>query len=83
MAAARLVDPSFQRKLGLDLAESYEELSVLLDHGLLPNEETRAVASTSASDAADSTKSISSDRHGARKITRFRPPELKRSHGNH
>lgn len=42
MAAARLVDPSFQRKLGLNLAECYEELSLLLDHGLLPNEESRA-----------------------------------------
>jgi len=55
MAAARLVDPSFQRKLGLDLAESYEELSVLLNHGLLPNEESHAIASTRASDAVDST----------------------------
>ena len=40
MAAPRLVDPGFQRKLGLDLAESYEELSMLLNHGLLPNQES-------------------------------------------
>lgn len=39
MAAARLVDPSFQRKLGLTLAESYEELSRLLYHGLLPHQD--------------------------------------------
>jgi AcrR family transcriptional regulator len=37
MAAARLVDPTLQRKLGLNLAESYEELSRLLYHGLLPH----------------------------------------------
>src|SRR5579872_3765901 len=54
MAAARLVDPSFQRKLGLDLAESYEELSLLLDHGLLPNEESDVRASMSAADTLDS-----------------------------
>ncbi len=37
MAAGRLIDPAFQRKLGLTLAESYEELSRLLYHGLLPD----------------------------------------------
>jgi AcrR family transcriptional regulator len=39
MAAGRLIDPSFQRRLGLNLAESYEELSRLLNHGLLPHQE--------------------------------------------
>ncbi|MDO8434291.1 MAG: TetR/AcrR family transcriptional regulator [Candidatus Binatus sp.] len=38
MAAGRLIDPDFQRKLGLTLAESYEELSRLLYHGLLPGQ---------------------------------------------
>ncbi|HVN29065.1 MAG TPA: hypothetical protein VMT64_11290 [Candidatus Binataceae bacterium] len=50
MAAPRLVDPSFQRKLGLNLAQSYEELSVLLDHGLLPNGKSRAARAAGASD---------------------------------
>jgi AcrR family transcriptional regulator len=36
MAAGRLIDPDFLRNLGLTLAEAYEELSRLLDHGLLP-----------------------------------------------
>jgi AcrR family transcriptional regulator len=36
MAAARLINPDFLRQLGLTLAEAYEELSRLIDHGLLP-----------------------------------------------
>jgi AcrR family transcriptional regulator len=39
MAAGRLIDPAFQRKLGLNLPESYVELSRLLNHGLLPQQE--------------------------------------------
>jgi AcrR family transcriptional regulator len=39
MAAGRLIDPDFLRILGLTLAEAYEELSRLLDHGLLPLQE--------------------------------------------
>jgi AcrR family transcriptional regulator len=39
MAAGRLIDPDFLRNLGLTLAEAYEELSRLLDHGLLPQRE--------------------------------------------
>ena len=37
MAAARLINPDFLRQLGLTLAEAYEELSRLMDHGLLPH----------------------------------------------
>lgn len=37
MAAARLINPDFLRQLGLTLAEAYEELSRLIDHGLLPH----------------------------------------------
>jgi AcrR family transcriptional regulator len=76
MAAPRLVDPAFQRKLGLSLAESYEELSLLLDHGLMPTEESRAIGSTKLSNADDDVTGA-----GARKLARFRPRELKRSHG--
>ena len=82
MTAARLVDPSFQRKLGLNLAECYEELSLLLDHGLLPNKKSRAVVSTSAPDAHDSIKGIGPDRGSVRRIARFRSRELKRSPGS-
>lgn len=39
MAAGSLIDPGFQRSLGLNLAESYEELSRLLYHGLLPHQD--------------------------------------------
>jgi AcrR family transcriptional regulator len=81
-AAARLVDLAFQRKLGLNLAESYEELSLLLNHGLMPNKESRAIGSTNVSDADDSIKGVGSGREAARKIARFRPRELKRSHGH-
>lgn len=41
-AAGRLIDPDFLRDLGLTLAEAYEELSRLLDHGLLPQTENAA-----------------------------------------
>ncbi len=40
MAAARLINPDFLRQLGLPLAEAYEELSRLIDHGLLPHPES-------------------------------------------
>lgn len=43
MAAGRLIDPDFLRSLGLTLAEAYEELSRLLDHGLLPQPEIPVV----------------------------------------
>jgi len=82
IAAARLVDPAFQRKLGLNLAECYEELSLLLDHGLLPNRKSRAPASTSASAAHDSSKSVGLDRSGAGRGARVRPRALKRSPGS-
>ncbi|HUY29140.1 MAG TPA: TetR/AcrR family transcriptional regulator [Candidatus Binataceae bacterium] len=39
MAAKQLIDPDFLRNLGLNLAEVYEELSRLLEHGLLPQRE--------------------------------------------
>ena len=82
MAAARLVDPSFQRKLGLNLAECYEELSLLLDHGLLPDKKSRATVSSGVTDGHDSIKSIGPDRSGLRRIARFHPRELKRSPGS-
>lgn len=82
MAAPRLVDPSFQRKLGLDLARSYEELSLLLDHGLLPSEKSRVTGSIGASDAADSAQRTSPDHNGSLVPTRFSPRELKRTRVN-
>ena len=77
MAAARLVDPSFQRKLGLNLAECYEELSRLLDHGLLPDEGLRV--STGAPEGRDSIKSTGADRGAVRRIAKLHPRERKRS----
>lgn len=47
MAAGRLIDPDFLRQLGLTLAEAYEELSRLLDHGLLPRPESANRAKSS------------------------------------
>ena len=44
MAAARLINPEFLRQLGLTLAEAYEELSRLIDHGLLPRAESADLA---------------------------------------
>lgn len=43
MAAARLINPDFLRELGLTLAEAYEELSRLIDHGLLPHPESASL----------------------------------------
>ncbi len=82
IAAGRLVDPSFQRKLGLNLAECYEELSLLLDHGLLPNETSHALASAGAHGTHDNIKGSGPDRTSVPKIARFRPRELKRSPGS-
>jgi AcrR family transcriptional regulator len=73
MAAGKLVDPGFQRKLGLTLAESYEELSRLLDHGLLPHHDLGPMALASESDGAGETaKSARSNREGGRGRSRPR-----------
>jgi AcrR family transcriptional regulator len=40
MVAGRFIDTEFLRALGLTLAEAYEELSRLVDHGLLPHRDT-------------------------------------------
>ena len=67
MAAARLVDPSFQRTLGLTLAESYEELSRLLYHGLLPHQDLGSTAVvTESNDASAPAKGSRSRDAGAK-----------------
>jgi len=65
MAAARLVDPSFQHKLGLTLAESYEELSRLLYHGLLPHQDLGPTDSASESNGAGASAKSVRSRDGA------------------
>jgi len=56
MAAARLINPAFLRSLGLTLAEAYEELSRLVDHGLLPHLEADVVARIPATALADGSR---------------------------
>lgn len=56
MAAARLIDPDFLRHLGLTLAEAYEELSRLLDHGVLPQPEVAGARTALNRAAAESAK---------------------------
>lgn len=64
MAAGRLIDPAFQRKLGLNLAESYEELSRLLNHGLLPHQELGSIPVRLAKHGDGAAHRISTRRKG-------------------
>ena len=64
MAAARLINPDFLRQLGLTLAEAYEELSRLIDHGLLPPAASATMADRSVTIADSrivSRKRVSTD----------------------
>jgi len=58
MAAGRLIDPGFQRSLGLTLAEAYEELSGLLYHGLLPHQDLALPSGTATLAIASHAKEI-------------------------
>jgi AcrR family transcriptional regulator len=73
MAAGRLIDTSFLRMLGLTLAEAYEELSRLLDHGLLPRPDAPMFYERPTAASRDSEKAP-----GQSKARRTRPTATRR-----
>jgi AcrR family transcriptional regulator len=81
MAAARLIDPEFLRHLGLTLAEAYEELSRLIDHGLLPRADSVIAAGLAAPIAVNrNARREAAAAHSAGKRVRSNPrrPEPRR-----